>query len=428
MENTEIERKRHVEGLRLAVWLSVGLNFFVLLTSILGSGGWTSELASKLWLINVIVGTTIFLSVAIFLNNKNYIYLLTIVVCWFVVGPWIRAFAFGLDDQVVGYFRTYGGRLIDWRFIATTYTMILIVLLGRFYLTIFFVIYYLALNAFFSSSIILRPETYFTYDHSKISSDLFAMHGAIYQQNVTVVIISALALIGIAWRMQKNLKDASLHERSNSILGRYFSPEVREEIEKNKATLGLDKEKEQKIAVMFTDISGFTKLSEGMKPKDVLDLLSEYQTKMVAAIFHNGGTVDKFIGDSVMATFGTPFSKGNDSQNALNCLRQMQISMREWAQERKEKGLPVVKHRIGVHFGECFVGNVGSEDRFEYTVIGDTVNVANRICEGCKDVGADVLISEEVMSRLSENLTSEKVVDFSVRGRSKKIKLHKIVV
>ena len=428
MENTEIERKRHVEGLRLAVWLSAGLNFFVLLSSILGSEGWTSELASKLWLINIIVGTTIYLSVAIFLNNKNYIYLLTIVVCWFVVGPWIRASAFGLDDQVVDYFGTYGGRLIDWRFMVTTYAMILIVLLGRFYLTISFVIYYLALNAFFSSSIILHPETYFTYDHSKISSDLFAMHGGIFQQNVTIVIISALALIGIAWRMQRNLEDASLHERSNSILGRYFSPEVREEIEKNKATLDLDNEKEQKIAVMFTDISGFTKLSEGMKPKDVLDLLSEYQTKMVAAIFHNGGTVDKFIGDSVMATFGTPFSKGNDSQNALNCLRQMQISMREWAQERQEKGLPVVKHRIGVHFGECFVGNVGSEDRFEYTVIGDTVNVASRICEGCKDVGADVLISEEVMSRLSENLTSEKVVDFSVRGRSKKIKLHKIMV
>ena len=87
MENTEIERKRHVEGLRLAVWLSVGLNFFILLSSILGSGGWTSELASKVWLINIIVGTTIYLSVAIFLNNKNYIYLLTIVVCWFVVGP-----------------------------------------------------------------------------------------------------------------------------------------------------------------------------------------------------------------------------------------------------------------------------------------------------------------------------------------------------
>ncbi len=428
MENTEIERKRHVGGLRLAACVAAGINFFGIFVSILTNQGWTSDLASKLFTSQIIIGTALFVLVAIFLNNKNYIYLLSIVVFWWLVGPFIRAFVFGLDDQVVDYFGTYGGRLIDWRFIYTTYGMILVVLLGRFYLTVFFTAYYLALNAFFSSSIILRPETYFTYDHSKISSDPFAMHGGIFQQNVILAIFSALALIGIAWSMQRNLKDASLHERSNSILGRYFSPEVREEIEKNKQTLDLDKEKEQKIAVMFTDISGFTKLSEGMKPKDVLDLLSEYQTKMVAAIFHNGGTVDKFIGDSVMATFGTPFSKGNDSQNALNCLRQMQISMREWAQERKEKGLPVVKHRIGVHFGECFVGNVGSEARFEYTVIGDTVNVASRICEGCKDVGADVLISEEVMSRLSENLTSEKVVDFSVRGRSKKIKLHKIAV
>ena len=428
MENTEIERKRHVGGLRLAVCVAAGLNFFGIFVSILTNGGWTSDLASKLFTSFIIIGTALYVLVAIFLNNKNYTYLLSIVIFWLLVGPLIRVFVFGLDDQVVDYFGTYGGRTIDWRFIYPIYGMILIVLLGRFYLTIFFIAYSLALNAFLSSSIILRPETYFTYDHSKISTDPFAMHGGIFQQNVTIVIFSALALIGIAWSMQKNLKDAALHERSNSILGRYFSPEVRQEIEKNNQTLDLDKEKEQKIAVMFTDISGFTKLSEGMKPKDVLDLLSEYQTKMVAAIFHNGGTVDKFIGDSVMATFGTPFSKGNDSQNALNCLRQMQISMREWAQERQEKGLPVVKHRIGVHFGECFVGNVGSEDRFEYTVIGDTVNVASRICEGCKDVGADVLISEEVMSRLSENLTSEKVVDFSVRGRSKKIKLHKIMV
>ena len=160
------------------------------------------------------------------------------------------------------YFGTYGGRTIDWIFIYSYYVMILIVLLGRFYLTISFIVYYLSLNAFFSSSIILRPETYFTYDHSKISSDLFAMHGGIYQQNVTIVIFSALALIGIAWSMQRNLKDASLHERSNSILGRYFSPEVREEIEKNKATLDLDKEKEQKIAVLKAD-TRYSHMGEG---------------------------------------------------------------------------------------------------------------------------------------------------------------------
>ena len=165
-----------------------------------------------------------------------------------------------------------------------------------------------------------------------------------------------------------------------------------------------------------------------MKPKEVLALLSEYQTKMVAAVFDHGGSVDKFIGDSVMATFGTPFSKGNDAQNALNCIRQMQISMREWEKERSDKGMPSIKHRIGVHYGSCFVGNVGSEDRVEFTVIGDTVNVASRICEACKDVKSDVLISDEVKLRLSENLPTEEVKNFEVRGRNRKITLHKLIV
>ena len=186
--------------------------------------------------------------------------------------------------------------------------------------------------------------------------------------------------------------------------------------------------KEQETVILFVDLRDFTKLSEGLEPKEVLELLSEYQTKMVAAVFQNGGSVDKFIGDSVMATFGTPVSRGNDAQNALNCIRQMQISMREWEKERSDKDLPVIKHRVGVHYGSCFVGNVGSEDRVEFTVIGDTVNVASRICEACKEVESDVLISEEVKLRLSENLPTEEVKNFEVRGRDKKITLHKLTV
>ena len=238
----------------------------------------------------------------------------------------------------------------------------------------------------------------------------------------------AVGLVTLAWVIESNLREATLQERSNNLLGRYFSPEVRDEIEKNKLDFNQNSEKEQNIAVMFTDISNFTKLSEGLEPKQVLELLSEYQTKMVAAVFQNGGSVDKFIGDSVMATFGTPVSRGNDAQNALNCIRQMQIAMREWEKERADKGMPVIKHRIGVHYGSCFVGNVGSEDRVEFTVIGDTVNVASRICEACKDVKSDVLISDEVKLRLSENLPTEEVKDFEVRGRNNKITLHKLVV
>ena len=254
------------------------------------------------------------------------------------------------------------------------------------------------------------------------------INGGLFSQNITYLLVVAVGLITLAWVIESNLREATLQERSNNLLGRYFSPEVRDEIEKNKLDFNQTSEKEQNIAVMFTDISNFTKLSEGLEPKQVLELLSEYQTKMVAAVFQNGGSVDKFIGDSVMATFGTPVSRGNDAQNALNCIRQMQISMREWEKERSDKGMPVIKHRIGVHYGSCFVGNVGSEDRVEFTVIGDTVNVANRICEACKDIKSDVLISDEVKLRLSENLPTEEVKNFEVRGRNKKITLHKLIV
>ena len=428
MKDKDLIRKRHVNGLRLACTVGAGLNFTGIIVSILTNLGWASELAGQLFTIFTLTGTTIFVLVAVFVNTKNYNYFLTLLVFWLLVSPWLRRAIFGIDDGVVDYLNTYGGRMLDYSFVFISYGMILAVLLSRFYLSVILIIYYYLITALSVSNIIFNPKTFLTYDPTLITSNLYAMNGGIFSQNAAITTFSAIALIAIAWSMQRNLKDAIAHERSNNLLGRYFSPEVRDEIEKNKLNFDQTSEKEQNIAVMFTDISNFTNLSEGLEPKKVLDLLSEYQTKMVAAVFQNGGSVDKFIGDSVMATFGTPVSRGNDAQNALNCIRQMQISMREWEKQREDEGLPVIKHRIGVHFGSCFVGNVGSEDRVEFTVIGDTVNVASRICEACKEVKSDVLISDDVKLRLSENLPTEEVKNFQVRGRDKKITLHKLIV
>ena len=102
--------------------------------------------------------------------------------------------------------------------------------------------------------------------------------------------------------------------------------------------------------------------------------------------------------------------------------------MRQWEKERLEDKLPIIRHRVGVYHGPCFVENVGSEDRVEFTVIGDTVNVASRICEACKEINSDVLFSEDMKIRLSETLPSEEVKNFQVRGRDKKITLHKMIV
>ena len=185
--------------------------------------------------------------------------------------------------------------------------------------------------------------------------------------------------------------------------------------------------KQKKVAILFTDIVGFTKLSENMEPNQVLELLSKYQTKMVDAIFANGGTVDKFIGDSVMATFGTPVSRGNDAQNALNCAKEMQLVMDKWDSDTSVPSNLKIKHRIGIHYGNCFAGNAGSDQRVEYTVIGDAVNLASRICEACKEVGCNFLISDDFMRHLSEKPKSEVIKNFSIRGRKEKVDLHKVI-
>ena len=419
--------KRYVKGLRLAAIILFGLYLMGLATVIFVPGIQTL-LVTQLATCVMVVGIIIFGGIATLIKEDNYGTCLFFAISMQIAFPLLFITLFNYEYSMVNALTLLGGRSLDYIFYAATAPMAVSVLFARFYVSLFFIIYNLLLVLAQFYLISMSADIYFSFDYNEIANNTNAVFGLVFFQNITYLIALAIGLVTLAWVIESNLRDATLQERSNNLLGRYFSPEVREEIEKNKLDFSQTSEKEQNIAVMFTDISNFTKLSEGLEPKQVLELLSEYQTKMVAAVFQNGGSVDKFIGDSVMATFGTPVSRGNDAQNALNCIRQMQISMREWEKERSENNLPVIKHRVGVHYGSCFVGNVGSEDRVEFTVIGDTVNVASRICEACKDVQSDVLISDEVKLRLSENLPTEEVKNFEVRGRNKKITLHKLIV
>ena len=113
-------------------------------------------------------------------------------------------------------------------------------------------------------------------------------------------------------------------------------------------------------------------------------LLSEYQSIIVDAIFKLKGTVDKFIGDAVMADFGTPKSYGNDGQNAFDCAVSMNKALAKWNQERDANGKFRIEHHIGIHCGPCIVGNMGSKHRIEFVALGDTINVSSRICSACK--------------------------------------------
>ncbi len=427
MDKELLVNKRYVNGLRLASITLFGL-YLIGFINITFIPVIETPIVKQFASVVMVTGFITFGAIATLLKDENYNICIVFAVAMQIAFPLLFGSLINYEYSATSAYETFGGRLLDYAFVGAAGPMVVSVLFARFYLSIFFVVYNFALALIQVFNIMSIKNTFFTFNYNEIATNINALNGTIFSQNMTYLLVVAVGLITLAWVIETNVREATLQERSNNLLGRYFSPEVRDEIEKNKFDLSQSAEKEQNIAVMFTDISDFTKLSEGLEPKEVLNLLSEYQTKMVAAVFQNGGSVDKFIGDSVMATFGTPVSRGNDAQNALNCIRQMQISMREWEKERFENDMPAIKHRVGVHYGSCFVGNVGSEDRVEFTVIGDTVNVASRICEACKEVKSDVLISDEVKLRLSENLPTEEVKNFEVRGRDKKITLHKLTV
>ena len=272
----------------------------------------------------------------------------------------------------------------------------------------------------------IEPQIFFTTDLNVLSKDGNAVNAGVFYQEFVIAIFITASLVGLTLFYRWALRSSVALEKSKENYRRYFSPEIGDEIESGDLVIGHDGSRVTDVAVLFTDIAGFTKISEKMDPQDVLDLLSDYQSLMVDAIFQHNGTVDKFIGDAVMANFGTPRSHGNDAQNAFDCGVLMNKKLAEWNKTRAKEGLPEIEHRIGIHYGKCVVGNMGSEQRLEFAVIGDAVNVASRICDACKNFDTNFLISTDVANRITHDIPSENAPNIGIRGREGNIDLVKI--
>ncbi|MEP6765731.1 MAG: adenylate/guanylate cyclase domain-containing protein, partial [Gemmatimonadaceae bacterium] len=152
------------------------------------------------------------------------------------------------------------------------------------------------------------------------------------------------------------------------------------------------------VAVLFSDIRGFTEVAESLPPDQMAAQLNEYFASMVECIFRHNGALDKFIGDAVMAYWGAPVAADDDADRAVRTALDMQENLRSLNSRWAAAGRPTLQVGIGIHFGDAFVGNIGSPRRLEYTLIGDTVNLANRLCKLAR--GGEVLISEAVRSEL----------------------------
>ncbi len=186
---------------------------------------------------------------------------------------------------------------------------------------------------------------------------------------------------------------------------------------------------ECQVTILFSDIRGFTTLAAMMPAQDLVALLNRYFANMVTPILQQKGTLDKFIGDAVMAEFGAPLSRGSavDALAAVDAALEMRHALYELRKSLKTEGLPLIYHGIGINFGEVVAGNLGSPDRIEYTVIGDAVNVAARIEGLTKVVHYDIVISDTVQALVKDEIWTEDLGFFDIRGRSDPVHLYGVV-
>jgi adenylate cyclase len=222
--------------------------------------------------------------------------------------------------------------------------------------------------------------------------------------------------------------NAMAHEKiaqqslQRSALERFLSPEVVEMVVANPDIRlgGVN----QEVTVLFADIRGFTTMSEEMEPGRVVEILNEYFTRVTDVIFDNGGTLDKYIGDAVMAVFGAPISKGNDAAAAVNSAIQIQRLLVELNRDAAARAWPELRVGIGINTGNAIAGNIGSPRRLDYTVVGDTVNTAQRLMTNA--AGGQILISESTARKIGKTFDLERLPELKVKGRSEAVPVFRV--
>jgi adenylate cyclase len=215
-------------------------------------------------------------------------------------------------------------------------------------------------------------------------------------QEIIVFLIVALTLALAVRRANALLVSHAGIERERTNLARYFSPNVVEQLSRNDEPL--KQVRTQNVAVLFADIVGFTAYADGRSPIEVIGTLRLFHERMEREVFQHGGTLDKYLGDGLMATFGTPFTGDADAGNALRCAQAMIGSIDELNLERSNRGEPPIRLSIGLHYGQVVLGDIGL-NRLEFAVIGTAVNVASRLETLTREYGCAMVASDDLMRR-----------------------------
>ena len=225
----------------------------------------------------------------------------------------------------------------------------------------------------------------------------FACHAAIAIENA---------------KLYENIRE---EERKRGIYQRFLSPQIVDEVMNKAKTISLGGRR-QNVTVLFSDIRGFTEITEAKPPEYIVDLLNEYFAEMIDVIFKYGGTLDKFIGDGLMAVFGTPIYYKDHAKRGMAAALEMQERLKALNMRNRKRGFVELAVGIGINTGSVIAGNIGSEKRMEYTVVGNGVNIASRL-EGLAQ-GGQILITESTYNELKGlKLDVEKLKQVQVRGK-----------
>ena len=215
-------------------------------------------------------------------------------------------------------------------------------------------------------------------------------------------------------------------EKIKQAMGKYLSQDIMKNVVNNIDDLKLGG-KRAIVTVLFSDIRGFTSMSEKMSAEDVTKILNEYFTEMEPIITKYNGVINKFIGDAVMAIFGEPIQDLNHPVNAVRCAYEMLQKVAYLREKWLMEGKPKIEIGIGICTGEVFIGNIGSEARMEYTVIGDTVNLASRIESFNKVYKTNLLVSSSTYSYISDVADVIKINEVKIRGKAQKMNIYEVL-
>ena len=270
---------------------------------------------------------------------------------------------------------------------------------------------------------IRTPEMAMDVDIQRLATEGSDATSAVVSANVSV--LPLIGGIGEPLGTMVVMEDISREKRVRATMARYMDPALADQLVRGDEDILGGRSVE--ASVLFSDVRSFTSLAEELGPQATVTLLNDYFTIMVECIQEQGGMLDKFIGDAIMAAFGLPVAHGDDSDRAVQSAISMISSLFEWNKERMQDGRRPIDMGIGINTGTVVAGNIGSPKRMDFTMIGDGVNLASRLESACKQYSARILISEYTLGQLNGVYRTREVDHVVVKGKTQPVAVYEVL-